>query len=66
MYKIMHQTKKTYFVYCAFRPHRIHELRTIAIDVPVAFASVRLSYSFARWRHFDAAATTLLWPLVTL
>jgi len=43
----------------------MHEMRTIAIDDPLTWASVSLSvchrgdcsYSFGRWRHFDAAIT---------
>jgi len=45
----------------------MHEAQTIAIDDHVTWASVILSvtlatcsYSLARWRHFDAAVTTLL------
>jgi len=50
----------------------MHEIWTIAIDDPVTWTSVNLSvslyvcheddcsYLFARWRHFDAAITTLL------
>jgi len=46
----------------------MRQMRTIAIDDPVAWASVSLSvchagdcsYSFARWRHLDATITTLL------
>jgi len=47
----------------------MHEIRSIAIDDPVARASVslchaatvlNLRYSFARWRRFDAVITALL------
>jgi len=49
-------------------PHRMRELRAIAIDDSVAWASLGLSvslsvdcsYSFSIWRHFDAAITMLL------
>jgi len=49
----------------------MHDMQTVAIDDPVAWASVSLShasgecsYSFARWRQFDAAVTPLLQRLV--
>jgi len=43
----------------------LYEMRTFAIDDPVAWAlSVchvgDCSYSFARWRHYDVAITALL------
>jgi len=44
----------------------MHETRTIAVDDPVAWCvcqsvchAVNCSYSFSRWRHFDAAIITL-------
>jgi len=41
--------------YVVYRPHRINEMRIIAICDPVAYH--QLLYSFDRWRHFDAAIT---------
>jgi len=50
-----------------FRSHGMHEMPTIPIDDPVAWATASLLRArihgfllFARWRHFDAAITTLL------
>jgi len=50
----------------------MHEIGVIEIDDPIVCASVshsvchvgECSYSFARWHHFDAAITALLFSLV--
>jgi len=52
-----------------FRLYGMHDTRIIAVDDPVAWASVSVSYAgdccyatyaFTRWRHIDAAITASL------
>jgi len=47
-----------------FGPHRMHELRSVAIDDPMAWASVCLSCGFTRLRCANTARSCLGWRVL--